>query len=156
VYFKRGNVWEEVMPEVLNWQTGGVIKGIVTYHIVKPDVNARLVGNTSGNFVRKPPQFIFRLPEGVEITEYQLIRLHTHAHSREFRTVTGGVFHQSGGAMRDTLFFEYEKIAPRTYSVNLSNLRPGEYGFLPPGAVLSSNPSAQLGKMYSFCVVDMP
>ena len=73
---------------------------------------------------------------------------------REFRTVTGGVFHKSGGAKWDTLPFEYKKVAVRTYLVSLPNLDAGEYGFLSPGAALSSHASAQLGKMYTFRVIE--
>lgn len=150
VYFKKAETWAQLMPEVVNWQTGGVIKSHVTAGIVKGDINGRLDGMTSRNPVTTPVDFLFRLPEGVEITEYQLVHLHEHGHSREFRTVTGGVFHQSGGAKRDTLAFEYKKVGPRTFAVSLSQLDPGEYGFLSPGAAFSSHASAQLGKMYTF------
>jgi len=154
VYFKKADTWAELMPEMVNWQTGGVIKSHVTVGIVKGDVNGRIDGKGSRNLVRTPLDFLFRLPEGVEITEYQLVRLHEHGHSREFRTVTGGVFHQSGGAKRDTLPFDYKKTAARTYTVSLANLEAGEYGFLAPGAALSSHASAQLGKMYTFHLLE--
>ena len=36
-------------------------------------------------------------PEGTAITEYQLLRLRDAKDGREFRTVTGGVMHVSGG-----------------------------------------------------------
>jgi hypothetical protein len=154
VYLRQGNTWAEVMPEVVNWQTGGVIKSHLTVGVVKGDVNGRIEGKSSGNLARTPLDFLFHLPEGVEITEYQLVRLHEHGSSREFRTVTGGVFHQSGGAKRDTLPFGYKKTAPRTYTVSLSDASAGEYGFLAPGAALSSHASAQLGKMYTFHVLE--
>jgi hypothetical protein len=82
----------------------------------------------------------------------QLIHLREQQDAREFRTVTGGVFHESGGATRDLLQFEGPKVANRTYSVNLPTLGAGEYGFLSPGAASSSHASAQLGKMYTFRV----
>jgi hypothetical protein len=90
--------------------------------------------------------------EGEAITEYRLIHLREQKDAREFRTVTGGVFHVSGGATRDLLQFEGTKVANRTFSVNLPSLGAGEYGFLPPGAVASSHASATLGKMYTFRV----
>ena len=92
-------------------------------------------------------------PEGVAITEYQLIRLHDEKNAREFRTVTGGVFHQSGGASRDVLPFEQKKVANRTYTITLTNLKSGEYGFLPPGAFTSAS-SASIGKMYTFRILE--
>jgi hypothetical protein len=79
--------------------------------------------------------------------------LRGHNDSREFRTVTGGVMHVSGGATRDVIPFEGKKIANRMYKVLLPNLGAGEYGFLPPGAVTSSN-SASIGKMYTFRLIE--
>jgi hypothetical protein len=156
VYYRNAETWQEVMPEVVNWQTGGVIKSHVSLGIVKGDVNGRIDGKASRNAVNVPAEFLIRLPEGVEITEYQLVHLHQHHDSREFRTVTGGIFHQSGGAKRDTLPFEYKKIGLGTYTVTLADAqldRGDEYGLLAPGMALSSHASAQLGKMYTFRVL---
>ena len=30
VYYKKGDQWEEVLPEVVNWKTGGVLKTVAT------------------------------------------------------------------------------------------------------------------------------
>jgi hypothetical protein len=63
--------------------------------------------------------------------------------------MTGGVLHQSGGAMRDLVPFEGKKIAPHVFTVMFpGNLGAGEYGFLPPGA------SQGGGKMYTFRVIE--
>jgi hypothetical protein len=148
---KRGN-WIQVMPEVINWQTGGALKHVGTLGIVKGDVNGRVYGEHSQTNVGTPTEFLFRLPEGTEITEYQLLRLHEHGKAREFRTVTGGVFHASGGGTRDLIPFDFKRIADQTFAVSLSDMKVGEYGFLAPGAALSSHASAQLGKIYSFRV----
>ncbi len=154
VYFKKGDKWEEVLPEVVNWKTGGVLKTVATVGVVKGDVNGRLGGPTSRNLVRTPLEFLIYAPEGVAITEYQLLRLRPQKDGREFRTVTGGVFHVSGGATRDLVQFDGKKLASRTYQVVLTNIGPGEYGFLPPGAAMSSHASAQLGKMYTFHLLE--
>jgi hypothetical protein len=66
--------------------------------------------------------------------------------------VTGGVLHVSGGADRDTLDFTPKHIAQRTWTIPLGDLKPGKYGFLPPGLAASSSASAQLGKIYSFSI----
>jgi hypothetical protein len=153
VYYKKGDQWVELMPEVVNWRTGGVIKSAVTMGIVKGDVNGMLLGPHSRNVVAMPVEILIYAPEGVAITEYQLLRLRQKSDRREFRTVTGGVFHASGGAARDLVPFESRKIAPRMWIVILSNLGPGEYGFLAPGAAFSQHASAQLGKMYTFRVL---
>jgi hypothetical protein len=68
--------------------------------------------------------------------------------------VTGGVVHSSGGAARDEVEFEGKKIAPRMYEVVLGNdVKNGDFGFLPPGAMSSSN-MASSGKMYTFHVIE--
>ncbi len=151
VYFKAGSKWWEILPEVVNWKTGGVLKSLATAGIVKGDINGHIPGNRSRNSVAPPLEFIVYTPEGVAITEYQLIHLHEQSESREFRTVTGGILHVSGGATRDLVPFEGKRVAARTYLVLLPNMNPGEYGFLPPGP-FSASTSASIGKMYTFHV----
>jgi len=48
VYFKKGGKWEEMLPEVVNWKTGGVLKTIGTAGIVKGDVNGHITGPIAG------------------------------------------------------------------------------------------------------------
>jgi len=86
--------------------------------------------------------------------EYQLLLLREEKDSREFRTVTGGVFHRSGGASRDAIEFEAKKIAPRTYSLALSKLKPGEYGLMPPSSGDATGSTGRLGKLYTFHVIE--
>jgi len=94
------------------------------------------------------------VPEGTAITEYQLLRLRTNSDSREFRSVTGGVVHVSGGATRDAVEFKFDKIAPRVYQITLdASYGKGEYGLLPPGATGSSNMGSS-GKIYSVSVME--
>ena len=152
VYIKKDDQWVDVQPEVVNWKTGGVLKNIASAGIVKGDVNGRINGAHSRNALRTPLGFLIIAPEGVAITEYQLIHLREQQDAREFRTVTGGVLHVSSGATRDLLQFEGTKVANRTFSVNLPTLGAGEYGFLPPGAIVSSHSSGSIGKMYTFRV----
>jgi hypothetical protein len=154
VYVKKDDQWVELQPEVVNWKTGGVFKNIATAGIVKGDVNGNISGSHSRNAVKTPLEFIIVAPEGVAITEYQLIKLREQKDYREFRTVTGGVLHTQSGATRDLLEFEGTKVASRTFSVNLPTLGAGEYGLLPPGAVESSHSSGSLGKMYTFRISD--
>lgn len=154
VYIKRDKQWIDVQPEVINWKTGGVLKNIATVGIVKGDVNGHLNGRSSRNKVNTPLEFCIYAPEGVAITEYQLLRLRDKNEYREFRTVTGGVLHVKGGATRDILPFEGTKVASRTFIVTLQGIGPGEYGFLPPGAFTSASSSSSLGKMYSFSVLE--
>lgn len=152
-YFKKAGKWEEMLPEVVNWKTGGVIKNIASAGIVKGDVNGHIPATHSRNSATSPVEVLIYTPEGTAITEYQLIHLHEQADSREFRTVTGGVLHVSGGATRDVIPFEGKKVANRIYRVLLPSLGAGEYGFLPPGAVTSAS-SASIGKMYTFRLIE--
>jgi len=153
VYFKnKDNQWIQIMPEVVNWKTGGFLKAMATDGIVKGDVNGHVEGKTSRNSLNTPLDFLIYAPEGIAVTEYQLLRLHQSGNSREFRSVTGGVIHASGGAKRDETQFEGKKIAPRMYEIVLADgVKNGDYGFLPPGAMSSSN-MASSGKIYSFHV----
>ncbi len=155
VYAKRQGNWVEVLPEVVNWKSGGVMKSVATVGVVKGDVNGHLNGKHSGNKVTTPLEFLIVVPEGVAITEYQMLHLRQNGNNREFRTVTGGVFHVSGGATRDLMNFENKKVGKRQFSVVLpSSLEKGEYGFLPPGAVTDRNAAASSGKLYSFQVIE--
>jgi hypothetical protein len=138
-------------PEVVNWQTGGVAKSHATLFIVKGDINGKVLKPTSPTQVETPLEFLIKTVEGTSATEYQLLRLHQKGDRREFRSVTGGVLHQSGGAQRDEVSFQPEKIGDRLWRVRLDSLQAGEYGFLAPG-VLSASISAS-GKMYTFGVL---
>jgi hypothetical protein len=142
-----------MLPEVVNWKTGGVLKHIATVGVVKGDVNGHIQGVHSRNSLKSPIEVLIYATEGVAITEYQLVHLHENADNREFRTVTGGVMHEEGGATRDLIPFEGKRVATRMYKVVLPNLGAGEYGFLPPGAIGSAS-SASMGKMYTFRPVE--
>lgn len=155
VYYKDKNgVWTPFLPEIVNFKTGGVLKSMATAGIVKGDVNGHLTGGTSKLDLRQPLTILLYVPEGTAPTEYQLLKLRGNADNREFRTVTGGVYHVSSGATRDALEFQATKIAPRTYTFNLPpGTTSGQYGILPPGAQTSSN-SASGGKIYTFHLVE--
>jgi hypothetical protein len=153
VYYKnKSGAWVALLPEVVNFKTGGVMKSIASAGIVKGDVNGHIVGPKAKMVLTFPVVLAVYAPEGVAITEYQLLRLHPNSDSREFRSVTGGVMHVSGGATRDLIDFQSEKLAPRVYQITMqSALGRGEYGLLPPGAYGSSNMGSS-GKIYSLSV----
>ena len=152
VYLKKNNEWIELQPEVVNWKTGGVLKSIASLGVVKGDVNGHVEGNQSRMRTGPQIEFVVIAPEGVSISEYQLLRLNQHTDNREFRTLTGGIFHAKGGATPDLIPFEGQKLAGRTFSVALNGLKLGEYGFLPPGVLTQVSGAATLGKMYTFGV----
>ena len=130
---------------MVNLKTGGVLKSMVTAGIVRAMSTACERGASQDRTeVACDPVGVY--VEGVAITEYQLLRLRDAKDGREFRTVTGGVMHVSGGATRDLVPFESKKTAPRTYEIVLPNLGSGDYGLLPPAggdSTSSSGPSAR-------------
>ena len=154
VYFKKDEGWADLAPEVVNFKTGGVLKSIGSAGIVKGDVNGHVNGEHSKTVLKTPFELLVYTSEGVAITEYQLLRLRAQKDAREFRTVTGGVMHVSGGQTRDAVAFESKKIAPRTYQIGLPNLTAGDYGLLPPASSDATGGSGRLGKIYSFRILD--
>lgn len=154
VYFmSTGGEWTEIEPEVVNWKTGGFVKSLLTEGIVKGDINGHIRGGEAKVKMRSN-ELLVVTPEGVSVTEYQLLRMREHAESREFRAVTGGIFHASGGSDRDILDFEHRKIARRTFIVVLpATIREGNYGLLPPGA-FNSRTATSIGKIYTFRIVN--
>jgi hypothetical protein len=154
VYFKKADAWVDLPPEVVNFKTGGVLKTIGTGGLVKGDVNGHVNNEHSQTSLKSPIDPLVYAPEGIAITEYQLLRLRDQKDSREFRTVTGGVLHVSGGATRDIVPFENKKLAPRTYEIVLPNLGSGEYGLLPPASSDPTASSGRIGKIYSFRIIE--
>ncbi len=153
VYYRKADQWIEVTPEVVNWKTGGAVKNLASMGVVKKDINGNIPGPHSHTSISHPAQFAIYTPEAVAISEYQLIRLRAKEDYREFRTMTGGVFNQKSGAMRDMVEFEGKKISSRLYAVNLpESLEPGEYGFICLGSAGGAGgmTSLSMGKMYSF------
>jgi hypothetical protein len=149
-----------IEPEIVNWRTGGVIKNAVTLGLDKGHVNGTIAGPHSKTAVATTPfgmagslVFYIRCLEGNSASDYQLLRFWEKGDRREFRSVTGGVLHMSGGATNNVNEFHFEKIAPRTYKVELPALALGEYGFLAPGAAASAD-MASRGKIYTFRIVE--
>jgi hypothetical protein len=149
VYTVHDGRLRDVQPEIVNWQTGGVLKSHASLGIVKGDVNGKVMGGKSPTRTSHL-EFLIKTPEGTSVEEYQLLRLHQKGNRREFRSVTGGILHVSGGAQRDEVAFQPEKVGTRVWRIVLRGLPNGEYGFLPPG-VASASISAS-GKMYTFGV----
>ncbi len=155
VYYKdKSGNWTKLMPEIVNFKTGGVMKSILSQGIVKGDVNGHVEGQHAKVTATFPVSLAVYVPEGTEITEYQLLRLRENGNNREFRSMTGGVFHASGGAKRDTIDIQPQRMTTRLYQITLdSSLGKGEYGLLPPGSYSSSN-MASGGKLYTVSIIE--
>jgi len=142
----------EIDPEIVGWQTGGVLKTMATLGLDKGHVNGKVMQPRSTVQVMTPVEFVVRTLEGTSVSEFQLLKLYKKGNRREFRAVTGGILHVKGGSERNHVAFTTEKTGTRTWHIRLTELPLGEYGFLPPGISAASIGSS--GKIYSFEVVE--
>ena len=150
VYYKdaRG-AWIPMESESVHIKSGGFVKSTLTHNIIKEDRNGVVSGKEAKLLLPRPTDFLIFTAEGVEGSEYDLLRFRLNSKDREFRTLTGGVFHQSGGAQRDEQPFQPKRIAPRVYTFTVPRETPGgEYGILPPGTGNVTNG----GKIYTFAM----
>jgi hypothetical protein len=152
VYIVLKTEVKEMDPEVVGWQTGGVMKSIATQGLTKGHTNGKVMGPKSSLQAPNPFEFIIKAPEGTSVTEYQLLKLDEKGNRREFRAMTGGIIHASEGAEKNAVPFTSEKIASRTWRIKFADLKKGEYGFLPPG--VSSQSISSAGKIYTFGVME--
>jgi hypothetical protein len=152
VYYKdRQGKWQPIDAEIVHIKSGGWVKSTLTDGIVKQDRNGHVNGRESTLLLPRPIEFLIYAPDGVEASEYDLLRFRLNSDNREFRALTGGVFHSTGGAQRDEVAFKPVKTAPHTYQFTLGENTPGgEYGILPPGTGNVTNG----GKIYTFAVTE--
>lgn len=156
VYYldETGNHWQEVPAEVVNFKNEGALKHYASAGVIKGEMTGLVGGNRSPLTLKMPAQFILYIPEGRAPGEYQLLRLHPNADSREFRAANGGIVHDSGGALRDVIDYTPKKIAPRVYLIEIGeDYDRGEYGFLPPSDTVLGNNIPTATKVYSFSLI---
>jgi hypothetical protein len=155
VYYQdRNNTWVPIQSEVLNKKSGGVLKHIATDHIIKEDVNGHVKGAESETKLSADTNILIFMQDSYTASDYVLVSLHRNSNNREFRAVTGGVFHSSSGATKDTVEFGSQKVAPHMYRLTFSNPpSPGEYGIVPPGAIATTTLAAR-GKIFSFSITE--
>jgi hypothetical protein len=151
LYYKDHNgKWIQMDSELVHIESGGFIKSTATRGIIKPDQNGRVNGPTSKLTLVPPIDFLIYTPDGADSDEYDVVRFRLHSDRREFRILTGGIIHSTGGADRDEIPFHPTKIAPRTYEFKVdSKVGGGQYGILPPGSGNRTNG----GKIYTFGIV---
>jgi hypothetical protein len=150
VYYKdsRG-AWIPMESETVHVKSGGFIKSTLTDGIIKTDRNGVVAGKEAKLLLPRPTDFLIYAPDGVEGSEYDLLRFRLNSKDREFRTLTGGIIHSTGGAQRDEMPFQPKRIAPHTYTFTVPRDTPGgEYGILPPGTGNVTNG----GKIYTFAM----
>jgi hypothetical protein len=152
IYYKdtRG-VWVPMESEIVHIQSGGFLKSTLTHNIIKEDHNGVVTGTEAKLVLPRPVEFLLYTPDGTDGGEYELIRFRLNSKNREFRVLTGGVIHSTGGAQRDDVEIHPVKTAPRTWTFSLPGDIPGaEYGILPPGTGNVTNG----GKIYTFAIVE--
>jgi hypothetical protein len=87
----------EVDRELVGWQSGGALKHVATLGLDKGHVNGKVMNAKNPLQLARPVIFVIKTPEGTSATEYQLLQLYEKENRREFRAMTGGVIHSSGG-----------------------------------------------------------
>jgi hypothetical protein len=150
VYYKDASGrWQLMESEPVHSKSSGWLKNALSDGIVKTDMNGMVNGPESKLLLPRPIEFLIYTADGVDAGEYDLIRFRLNGKDREFRTLTGGVFHSTGGAKDDEVAFKATRIAPRTWTFTLGQDTPGaEYGILPPGTGNITNG----GKIYTFAI----
>jgi hypothetical protein len=150
VYYKDSTGrWQPMESEPVHSKSSGWIKNTLSDGIIKTDMNGMVNGPQAKLLLPRPIEFLIYTADGVDAGEYTLIRFRLNGKDRQFRTLTGGVFHSTGGAKDDEVEFTAKKIAPRTWVFTLGRDTPGaEYGILPPGTGNVTNG----GKIYTFAI----
>ncbi len=123
VYARKEGALVEIPPEVATWKSGGFMKSMATMGLTKGHINGVITTPHSRTRLSLPIEFVIVTVEGTSVVEYQLLKLKKKKNRREFRAMTGGIIHASGGAQKNIVRFDYEKTAPRTYKVKLPSLK---------------------------------
>lgn len=151
-YYKdRNGSWQPLQTEVVHIKSGGWLKSTATHGIIKQDRNGHLNGRESKLPLQAPIEILIYSPVGVDIAEYNFLRFRLNSDNREFRSVTGGVFHSNSGAQRDEVPFHPVKAGTRAWRFTVDrSVGGGEYGILPPGTGNITNG----GKIYTFAITE--
>ena len=152
VYYKDKNgEWIPLKIERVVFKSGGTLKSLATHGIISRDMNGHIEGAKSPLKLPTGVEILIYAPQGTESTEYDFLRFREHSDNREFRTLTGGVFHSESGADRDEIEFHPKKIAPQMYTFTVPiDIEKGEYGVLPPASAGLQG----TGKIFTFSIAE--
>jgi hypothetical protein len=159
VYYKsvhgdNAGEWLPLQTERVVFKSGGAAKSILTHGIISKDMNGHIDGTKSPLKLPTGVQLLVYAPLGTDGNEYDFLRFQEHKDNREFRTLTGGVFHSESGAARDEILFKPKKIAPQMYTFTVPvDIEKGEYGILPPGSA-NTQGIAGTGKIFTFSIIE--
>jgi hypothetical protein len=153
VYYKDDHgQWQPMESEKVHTKTSGWVKNALSQGIIKQDNNGVVNGPEAKLVLHRPVEFLIHTADGVEGTEYTLLLFRLNGKERQFRVLTGGVFHSESGAQHDEVEIHPKRIASHTWTFTLTreNAGGGEYGILPPGTGNITNG----GKIYTFAIVE--
>ncbi len=154
VYYLKQDAYISLDPEIMNIRTTNPLATGFTYGIKAEKINGWITGKHSKNrFGSDTRIFFLDIPEGVSPAEYTLLRLHEKGDRREIELAHARFSAKTGVPKNSAVQFESEKMSKGRYKLTVNGLKPGEYGFMPPGAEVSRN-STSVGKIYSFQVIE--
>ena len=151
-YYKdRNGAWQPLETEVVHIKSGGWLKSTATHGIIREDRNGHLNGRESKLALQAPIEILIYAAPSVDIAEYDFLRFRINSDNREFRVLTGGVFHSQSGAQRDEVQYHPVKAGPRSWRFTIDrSVGGGEFGILPPGTGNATNG----GKIYTFAITE--
>jgi hypothetical protein len=142
----------ELHTERVVFKSSGAVKNILSDGLLKKDMNGHLDGPQSSLVLPPGVEILIYAPTGTDANEYDLLRLEPHKDSREFRTLTAGVFNSQSGAARDEIEFHPKKLAAQLYTFTIpADIEKGEYAVLPPGSA-NIQGIAGTGKIFTFSI----
>jgi hypothetical protein len=156
VYYKDKSTgtWTELRTERVVFKSSGAVKNILSDGLLKKDMNGHLDGEKSTLVLPTGVELLIYAPMGTDANEYDFLRFELHKDSREFRTLTAGIFNSKSGSERDEVEFHPTKIAPQMYTFTVPvDIEKGEYGVLPPGSA-NTQGIAGTGKIFTFSIVE--
>jgi hypothetical protein len=155
VYYKdKSGQWTELRTERVVFKSSGAVKNILSDGLLKKDMNGHLDGEKSTLVLPTGVELLIYAPAGTDANEYDFLRFELHKDSREFRTLTAGIFNSKTGSQRDEIEFHPTKIAPQMYTFTVPiDIEKGEYGVLPPGSA-NTQGIAGTGKIFTFSIIE--
>ena len=150
IYANMDGKITQLEPEISRWRKGGRLLGAVTYQLAGNYLNGIVRGLHSPYRVSIPFEVHIVVPEGRSANEYQCVSMQQKKQQRTFRIATENII-KEGSADKNFVFFKAEKIASRLYRIELNQLEPGEYAFVPPDTAIEAD-GGGIGTIYSFGV----
>jgi hypothetical protein len=153
VYIKVHGQWTAIDAQVVNSRTANIIGHAFSYGISKAKLKGDVDGAKSKLQVPNPVEILIKCPEGTSATEYRVLRMEEKKDRREFEFYEVGFASAKAGTRKGIVEVKFEKIGKAMYKGVLTNVNGGEYGILPPGAVMERG-VASIGKVYGFGIIE--